>query len=236
MLQLRREAKNGTIECRFYGAERVGFGTHEDETYQHILENFEGGSEIRFAEQVHGDVVHLVSEAEQQVMSLGEGDALVTGMPGVALTIRTADCIPILVHCHNTGHIAAVHAGWRGLAAKILTKTVTRLCGQEGVSAATLYFDVGPFIATDSYEVGAEVAERFAADCSSQRPNGKFSLDLGRALSLELGSLNIGAQQIQWHAADTFNSPEWYSARRGDQLRNFAVIMRIQPENADLQA
>jgi polyphenol oxidase len=236
LLQLRREAKKGTIECRFYGAERAGFGTHQVETYQEILENLKGGSAIRFVEQVHGDEVHLVTDAEQQVMSLGEGDALVTGLTGVALAIRTADCIPILIHSRTTGHIAAVHAGWRGLEAKILSKTVTKLCNLDGVSAATLCFDIGPFIAAESYEVGGEVAERFAPDCSRRRPNGKFSLELGRALSLELGLLNIGAQQIQWHAADTFNSPEWYSARRGDQLRNFTVIMRTKPESADLQA
>ncbi len=226
MLQLQHETKAGRVECRFYGAEHPGFGANQTDTYQKILDDIAGASAICFVEQVHGDQVLRVIETGKGVASLGQGDALLTNLPAVALVVRTADCIPILIHCRETGLIAAVHAGWRGLAANILTKTVKELCTNEKIFAHSLYLDVGPFIEAGSYEVGPEVASQFEGHCSVQRPNGKFSLDLSLALNDELASLAILPSQVQWHRSDTFVSPEWYSARRGDTLRNFAVITR----------
>ncbi|AFM13530.1 polyphenol oxidase family protein [Turneriella parva] len=226
MLRLRHETSAGVIEARFYGAERAGFGVNSPETYNEILNSLEFVSALRYLEQVHGDQVHEVSADDARIKLVGEGDAMITRDPGTALVIRTADCIPILICCRQSGLIAAVHAGWRGLAAGIVAKTVTKLCADQGAARDCLQFFVGPCIAADSYEVGHEVASQFSAAASRQRPNGKYSLDLLYALKEQLRALSIGEPQIDLHVADTFTSTEWYSARRGDKLRNFAVIAR----------
>lgn len=226
MLRLRHETPAGAIEARFYGAERPGFGVNSAETYTEILQSLESVSALRYLEQVHGDKIHVVSKSEPGIERLGEGDAMITCEVGTALVIRTADCIPILVFCRKTGLIAAVHAGWRGLAARIVTQTIDRLCAHFGTKASYLHFLVGPFIAHDSYEVGGEVASRFEADTSSLRSNGKFSLDLGHALAAELRASSIATNQIEWQAIDTFAAREWYSARRGDSFRNFSLVVR----------
>lgn len=229
MLRLRHDTPAGVIEARFYGAERPGFGVNSPETYTEILGSLESVSALRYLEQVHGDKIHEVSLGSPGTELVGEGDAIITHDPGIALVIRTADCIPILIFSRQTGLIAAVHAGWRGLAAGIVAKTISKLCDEQGAKRDTLQVIVGPCIAANSYEVGQEVASQFSVAARCQRPNGKFSLDLLCVLKEQLNNLLISESQIELHVADTFTSSEWYSARRGDTLRNFAVIARHAP-------
>jgi YfiH family protein len=227
LLRLRHETPVGTIETRFYGAERPGFGANTNQTYAEILQTLEPVSAMRYLEQVHGDRIQTLTMAEPGIELVGEGDAMITGDRGTALVIRTADCIPILIFCPESGTIAAVHAGWRGLAAKIVTQTISALCNDRSARKAGLHFMVGPFIARDSYEVGDEVASQFLPGASHVRPNAKYSLDLEKILRAEFAANAINEDQVEWHHADTFVSPGWYSARRGDSLRNFSLIARF---------
>jgi len=227
LLRLRHETPAGHIETRFYGAERPGFGANTHQTYTEILQTLEQVSAMRYLEQVHGDRIHALTMAEPGIELVGEGDALITSDRGTALVIRTADCIPILIFCPESGAIAAVHAGWRGLAARIVTETISALCNDHSARKAGLHFVVGPFIARDSYEVGEEVASQFSSAASHIRPNAKYSLDLEKILREEFTANAINNDQIEWHHADTFVSPGWYSARRGDSLRNFSMIARL---------
>ncbi|MBI3396233.1 MAG: laccase domain-containing protein [Spirochaetia bacterium] len=107
--------------------------------------------------------------------ALGEADALITNVPGVALLIKTADCLPILISTHSnnrsTHWIGAVHAGWRGLAGGILENTLDAILykvQRAGLSVVDIGMTLGPAISGDVYEVGPEVAERFSAKTSGQ--------------------------------------------------------------------
>ena len=91
----------------------------------------------------------------------GEGDALITNQPGVTLSIRTADCLPILLADLKHRAIAAVHAGWRGTAAKILEATLERMHHEFGTEPGHVVAAIGPGIGVCCYEVGAEVARLF---------------------------------------------------------------------------
>jgi hypothetical protein len=108
--------------------------------------------------QTHSDIVHVFRDtlaASQPV----EGDAAITHLSGVALGIQTADCVPILIADKDVRVVAAVHAGWRGIASRIAYKTVMRIVESYGVSPRDLTAVVGPHNAVCCYEVGDEVVE-----------------------------------------------------------------------------
>ncbi len=228
MLHLQHATPAGQIDMRFYGAERPGFGENTAATYNEILTSATGAAAMVYLHQVHGDQIHEVKNAALGVRPVGEGDALITGDAGTALVIRTADCIPILIFCPKTGLIAAVHAGWRGLASRIVSKTLSRLAESYQAEKAGLQFVVGPCISGDAYEVGAEVASQFSPGASRASSNaGKYLLNLAHVLREELESNGIVSAQVDWRDADTFTSAEWYSARQGDTLRNFTCVVRL---------
>ena len=109
------------------------------------------GHEVARLHQVHGrTVVEVVSGMDQ-----GEGDALITRTPGVLLSVRTADCVPILLA--SEGEVAAVHAGWRGLVAGVIEATLDRL------HSVPLAATIGPCISVEHYEVGSELVDEVAA-------------------------------------------------------------------------
>ena len=104
--------------------------------------------------QVHGTrAVRVVSERQ----AAGEADAFHTRQPGIPVSVITADCVPLLLARRDGAHVAAVHAGWRGLADDIIPKVLAELEAGEGWVAA-----VGPTICAQCYEVSEELAGQFA--------------------------------------------------------------------------
>jgi len=91
----------------------------------------------------------------------GEADALITNRPGLFLSIRTADCLPILLADLRNRAVAAVHAGWRGTVLGILPNTVQAMADQFGTRAEDLRIAAGPAIGPCCFEVGPEVALQF---------------------------------------------------------------------------
>jgi YfiH family protein len=113
---------------------------------------------VALARQTHGRSVLTVegATAVSEDGIVGAGDALVTREVGVLLGIQSADCVPILLADVAGPWIAAVHAGWRGTAARILDAVLGRL-ELEGVAPSHLVVAFGPRISRDRYEVGPEV-------------------------------------------------------------------------------
>jgi YfiH family protein len=89
------------------------------------------------------------------------GDALITDAPGILLSVRVADCLPILLADPRQHAVAAVHAGWRGTLARIVEKTVGVMRQVFGSDPRDLMAAVGPGIRACCYEVGPEVVEAF---------------------------------------------------------------------------
>jgi YfiH family protein len=109
-------------------------------------------------EQVHGARVFTFEEPprKRRRVVLGEGDAVLTCQPNVLLAVASADCVPIVLGDAATGWMAAVHAGWRGTALRVLDAALDAL-EARGVRIAGLSAAFGPSIARDRYEVGPEV-------------------------------------------------------------------------------
>ncbi|MGH9450971.1 MAG: peptidoglycan editing factor PgeF [Terriglobia bacterium] len=91
------------------------------------------------------------------------GDAMLTREEGVLLSIRTADCLPILIVDPQLRAIAAIHAGWRGALKRVTGKTIGEMRRLYGSKPEGLFAALGPCIRPCCYEVGEEVVDGFTA-------------------------------------------------------------------------
>ena len=108
--------------------------------------------------QVHSPVIHRVDGARAQPLV---GDGLITATPRLLLSVRTADCIPVLIADSNRRVVGAFHAGWRGTVARIVEKGVGEMRRQFGSDPADLFAAVGPGVHHCCYPVGDEVRHKF---------------------------------------------------------------------------
>jgi len=173
--------------------------------------------------QVHGT---RVVRAEAAATDEPQADAAVTSVPGIVLSILTADCLPVLFCTRDGGAVGAAHAGWRGLAAGVLEAT---LAGLPAPPAQVLAW-LGPCIGGASYEVGGEVRAAFVAGdpdaeaCFAPTRPGHWSCDLAALARRRLGA--AGVQDIHGGGFDTFTDERWYSFRReGARSGRFASLI-----------
>ena len=136
------------------------------------------------AQQTHSDHIHIVTQQHTQgwreeCTAIADCDALITSQRNVVLTILTADCVPILLYDPVQKVIAIVHAGWKGTAAKIAAKTVTKMATHFGSDASNILAGIGPAIGKCCYEVGEDVAKYFSEyPYGYSQKKSKYMLDL----------------------------------------------------------
>jgi YfiH family protein len=114
--------------------------------------------------QVHGRDALIVDKPVEAGMTFdGEWDAVITNQPGVLVTVRTADCVPVLVHdpIHNV--VAAIHSGWRGSVAGIVPRTLVMMQQTFESAAESMYVAIGPSAGLCCYEVDEPVLEPIRA-------------------------------------------------------------------------
>jgi polyphenol oxidase len=139
---------------------------------------------------------------------LGQGDALVTNLGGLAISIRTADCYPILLADRKNEAIAAIHAGWRGTAARIVSATLERMKEEYETNPFDVVASIGPGIGGCCYEVGDEVAREFGF-------SGQTHLDLLTENRKQLVNCGVPAENIEALNVCTFCDAErFFSYRR----------------------
>jgi YfiH family protein len=118
------------------------------------------------AKQVHSDIIHVVDDPNKHGPAKLRGDALVTAVPGLALAVSTADCLPVLLADPENHVVAAIHAGWRGTLRRITQKTVGLMRMRFGSDPAKLMAAFGPGIQVGCYEVGMDVVDEFRSQFS----------------------------------------------------------------------
>ncbi|HKF52015.1 MAG TPA: peptidoglycan editing factor PgeF [Candidatus Acidoferrales bacterium] len=119
--------------------------------------------------QIHSDISHVISAPPAAPDNSRKGDALATCSPGLLLAIQTADCIPILLVDPRHRAVAAIHAGWRGTLARVVTKTLGRMQMEFSTKPADVLAAIGPGIGQCCYEVGPDVVKEFAAQFPQAR-------------------------------------------------------------------
>lgn len=155
-------------------------------------------------------------------------DGLITDVNGLAVGVRTADCVPILLNATDIEAVAAVHAGWKGSLAGIVRNAVEKLA-EMGADPSVMYAAMGPCICGACYEVGPELAKAFDdagfGDCVFSPEGGKEHLDLpavNRKMLLECG---LESRHISMPPLCTFESPRWPSWRRSPDTSRRLLTM-----------
>jgi YfiH family protein len=171
------------------------------------------------AEQVHGSVVADAGPSgagagfDEPGRRIPGADAIVTRTAGVPVAVLTADCLPVALASPSAGVLAVVHAGWRGLAARILARAIAAFEGATDVQAA-----IGPAIGPDHYEVGEDVAGRVDAaspgGALTERRDGRLFLDL--AGTAEATLRHLGVAGVEAVGRCTACRRDWYFSHRAE--------------------
>lgn len=131
-------------------------------------------------DQVHGDRVVRLTAADALRVPVIEADGAWTDEPGVACVVMVADCLPILLAVDDGRAVAALHAGWRGLAGRhadgsvgpgIVQRGVAALCAGSGCEPAQIQAWIGPCIGPSAFQVGVDVLEGFGVTASDPGPH-----------------------------------------------------------------
>lgn len=129
----------------------------------HRLGGLLGVAEVVTSRQVHGRDVATFRRGLPRALARQDADVLVSDDPGIAVAVRAADCVPLLLADSRIGAVAAVHAGWRGTAAGAAAAAVRALSREFGSKPDDLVAAIGPSIGACCYEVGTELVDAFAA-------------------------------------------------------------------------
>jgi hypothetical protein len=192
--------------------------------------------------QVHGDRIVIFTGGSQQAEDLWrqEGDALITCVPGYALSVFTADCLPILLFDPVQQAVGIVHAGWRGTAKAIARKAVEKMGEVFGCRSETLQVAMGPCIGGCCLEVDGPVQEAFSRTglswerIASPRGKDKWVLDLHRANARLLKEAGIEEAKIRRVNYCTSCRPDlFFSYRAGGngqgRQMNFIALRQKAP-------
>jgi len=175
-----------------------GFGTRDSDVPA-LFAN------LATVKQIHSDTCVA---AEGRAGILAQADALIENTPGAIVAVKTADCIPVLLIDPSHRAVAAVHAGWRGTAERIVPKALAAMQDRFGTDAADLHAAIGPGIGACCYEVGPEVAARFGVE-------GRGKIDLTHANREQL--LHAGVTPGKIYASNLCTmcgAAEFHSFRR----------------------
>jgi polyphenol oxidase len=178
----------------------------------HELAKAVGARDVATIAQVHGRDVVVVRRGSGAPEPRPEADALISDSPDIAIAVRAADCVPLLMADKARGVVAAVHAGWRGTAARVAVASVEALGREFGTRPADVVAAIGPSIGACCYEVGSDLVDAFAAagherylidrwflsppPARGSRDRAALTLDVARANSDQLVLAGVPEDQI----------------------------------------
>ena len=201
------------------------------ENRRRLLEACPGLEAVSWLRQVHGTTVVAADSASKR-----EADAQFTRDEGLGCAIMTADCLPVLF-CDRTGtQVASAHAGWRGLCAGVLERTVAsfaepaQVLAWLGPAISHKFFEVGPEVRAAFLEraQGAQLAATEKAFSAASRPD-HYMADLYQLARLRLRS--AGVEAIYGGDFCTYAEPGlFYSYRRESITGRTAAVVYLIPD------
>ena len=195
-----------------------------------------GGFDRASVWQVHGAGVAVVGRGGFDCGR--KADALVTAEPGRAVSVRTADCCPVLLATADGRAVAAVHAGWKGAVAGVVAAAVAELCRVAAVGPDAVVAAVGPCIGVDAFEVGPEVLAAFAgrfgeATVRRDGAGGKGHADLAEACRRALSAAGVPADRIDTTDRCSHRDADEFFSHRRDHGMTGRMAAVIAPGVAD---
>ena len=232
--------RRGGVSVGPYSSLNLGYATADDRasvTHNERLVAADLGvseRDFRWVYQVHGVDVHHAESLPVNAPLGGteiKGDAVVSHTPGLVCAVKVADCMPVLFAARDGSAVGAAHAGWRGLSAGVLERTVAAM----RVAPEQIVAWMGPCIGPTAFEVGEEVRAAFvahdarAAEHFVQRPTpGKFLCDLYSIARQRLRAMDItdvsGGECCTFNQADLF-----FSHRRNAITGRMAAFVWMNP-------
>jgi len=187
----------------------------------------------QWLEQSHSTTIIEVDKVQSQALP---ADAAFTRQQNTVCTVMTADCLPILLCDAQGTRVAAIHAGWRGLANGIISNSINAFCNQiPTIKSQAIYAWLGPAIGPDHFEVGADVREAFVNDTDTgqlnaaafeAQANNKYKADIYQLASIALNS--CGVHSIYGGGFCTVSESErFYSYRREAQTGRMASYIYL---------
>jgi YfiH family protein len=185
----------------------------------------------------------MIESGGFRIRVLGDGDGIIKPFcrEPIYLGITTADCLPCLAWDPVTGATAAVHSGWRGLAADIHGNAVRTFKSKFGAQPADLHWAIGPSIDQNNYEVGMEViaALETAGFAESDWESGEsapgwkrsrrrdhYMVSLSNLAALRLRALGVPSEQIDICALSTYDNPNlFFSYRRDGEVKGLQAAV-----------
>jgi hypothetical protein len=186
-----------------------------------MLNSALSGCSVYCLDQVHSDRIVLAQD-----LSLGdipEADAVISRNPDDVLCVRTADCVPVLAWSEEARLIAAIHAGWRGLALQIVEKTIRAM---KAMGGRDIHASIGPAIGRCCYEVKTDVIDALGVEPETDG-EGSLFVDLPKVAASQLEKAGLKPHAIDMKALCTScNKDRFFSFRRqGDKAgRNISAI------------
>jgi YfiH family protein len=230
--------------------ESANMGLHVGDDPAVVLENRRrfcselgiDSNDLVCAEQVHGNRIAVVTEADRGSGATSAEDALpavdglLTDVPGLPLAIFTADCVPVFLYEPTKKVVGLVHAGWRGTASRIAQALVAALEEQFCVDASLCRAALGPSAGPCCYEVGDDVVTAFEENRLPVERilvaggRGKSHLNLWEANTLQLERCGVPRQNVSWMKQCSVCSDAFFSCRRDGAVtgRNISVLM-VEP-------
>lgn len=223
--------KSGVSEGDFSS---LNLGLYSGDKPENIQENFKllfdftgiKPHQLFIPHQTHGEEIIVIDQtflqenSETQQSHLYGKDALITNIPNVYIGVTTADCVPILIYDRVKKVVGAIHAGWRGTCAKIVSKTIEKMREKFGSNPSDMFAVIGPSISVEVYNVGNELVDEFEKagfiiNDIFQQKNEKIYLDLWKANESLLLKSGIKKENIEISRRCTFSEPEtFFSARK----------------------
>ena len=222
--------RDNVLTCDLLAEWRHGFFTRSHapqlptDLHNHLVTS---GKAYR-AKQVHGNrLVHADEIETAPNTNLPEADGVWATRDGMnrSVWVCTADCVPVLIGDRKLGSIAAVHAGWRGTAAWIVTKAIATLCDQ-GSELKDLRVALGPAISGHVYQVSQDVAQQVTATISQavgvqpdEHPE-RVKLDLRQVQVQQLQELGLPTENVAIAPYCTLQHEEIFFSYRRYFLNN----------------
>jgi len=220
-------SKDGGVSQGIYSSLNCGLGS--DDKKSNVLKNLDIVSKkIGFTaenlltmNQTHSNKVVVINSSNKHIQRVS-ADALITNQKNIAISVLTADCVPILIYDETNHIIGSVHAGWKGAAGGIIENTIneiTKISHNAKINVA-----IGPCIGLNNYEVGLEFYKKFILLLKKNdkfflsTKKGKLFFDLRKYINSKFEQLRVNhVENIDF---DTFSeNNNFFSFRKSKQLK-----------------
>jgi YfiH family protein len=218
--------RNGGVSKGIYSSLNCGFGSGDKK--QNIFKNLNIASQkigvesesLFLMNQTHSNKVVVINDNNKNFHRINS-DALITNQRNVAISVLTADCVPILIYDEVNKIIASIHAGWKGALGGIIENTLNEIINMS--SKAKINVAIGPCIGVNNYEIGQEFHAKFIMESKKNEKfflptkSNNFLFDLRKYVNSKFERLEVNCvENINF---DTFSENEnFFSYRRSKQL------------------